>query len=596
MGKEEEAVTEAGPGTTTVLVVDDVPASRYALGAVLRRAGHRVVLAASAGEALVELDVRTRAGELPDVALVDVGLPDMSGYELCRRLKESPTTAALPVVHFSAAAHDSVDRCRGLDAGGEAYLTVPAEPEEIEAVVRAAARGARHRSDAQTRAGRLSRLAEAVLDVQSAGCVRELVDAAAADTAALSGAPAAAFVLGDEGEIHCGRSHRRLPAVLPGPDALDAVARLMWRLMSGRTGVHTTTVPGPLWPTGFVGTGRRAADVNGERGQGAARGLDGLAGGGLVDGGIVDGGSLLPGPGEGALLALARTREDMAPVCLATAAYAEDSAADLGRLAHATARVAERLLMYEKERHVALTLQHSFLPSALPHLPGAEVVVRYEPASRQAEIGGDFYAALPTSAGALTGIGDVVGHSLEAATIMVEMRHALRAYCIEDPDPGRLAARLDRMLQHYHPDVTATMCLVLVDPPSGVAHVANAGHIPPLVVGADGTAEYVKAQGPLLGLGLDRQPPVEIRLAPTDRLLMVTDGLIETRGTDLAVSMEQLRVAAAAAPSGVTALCDTLLECFGRERDDDIALLALGLTADATEKQEKTAKTEKTEK
>ncbi|EPH41914.1 fused response regulator/phosphatase [Streptomyces aurantiacus] len=568
-----DAAGEAGPGVTTVLVVDDVPANRYALGAVLRRAGHRVVLAGSAGEALTELHVRLRAGELPDVALVDVGLPDMSGYDLCRRLKESPTTAALPVVHFSAAAHGSVDRCRGLDAGGEAYLTVPAEPEEIEAVVRAAARGARHRSDAQTRAGRLSRLAEAVLDVQSAGCVRELVDAAAADAAALSGAPAAAFVLGEEGEIHCGRSHRRLPATLPEPDALDSVAHLMWRLMSGRTGVHTTTVRGPLWPLGFVGMARCPSDPNGDRGQEAA--------GGVPVQGPADGGTVLPGPAEGALLALARTRDDLAPVCLATAAYAEDSAADLGRLAHATARVAERLLMYEKERHVALTLQHSFLPSALPYLPGTEIVVRYEPASRQAEIGGDFYAALPTSAGALTGIGDVVGHSLEAATVMVELRHALRAYCIEDPDPGRLAARLDRMLQHYHPDVTATMCLALVDPPSGVVRVANAGHIPPLVVGAAGTAAYVGASGPLLGLGLDRPPPAEIRLAPTDRLLMVTDGLIETRGTDLAVSMEQLRVAAAAAPAGVTPLCDTLLECFGRERDDDIALLALGLTASA---------------
>ncbi|NDZ87257.1 response regulator, partial [Streptomyces sp. SID10115] len=165
---------------STILVVDDVAASRYALGAVLRRDGHRVVLAASAGEALIELDVRRRAGELPDVALVDVGLPDMSGFELCRRLKETPPFAALPVVHFSAARIAPADRCLGLDAGGEAYLTVPAEPEEIQAVVRAAARGARHRSDAEAQAGHLTRLAETILDVQSARCPRELADAAAA--------------------------------------------------------------------------------------------------------------------------------------------------------------------------------------------------------------------------------------------------------------------------------------------------------------------------------------------------------------------------------------------------------------------------------
>ncbi|MFD0414605.1 SpoIIE family protein phosphatase [Streptomyces sp. NPDC127108] len=563
---------------TTVLVVDDVAASRYALGAVLRRAGHRVVLAASAGEALTELDVRLRAGELPDVALVDVGLPDMSGYDLCRRLKASPTTASLPVVHFSAAAHGSADRCRGLDAGGESYLTVPAEPEEIAAVVRAAARGARHRSAAQTRAGRLSRLAEAVLDVQSASTVRELVDAAATGASALSDAPAAAFVLGEEGEIHCGRSQRRTVAPPPGADAHESAAHLMWRLMSGRSGVHTTTVPGPMWPAGFVGVAREPSQFTASRGEGlldqACKGYPAR----WSDGGAAAAAGL-SAPGEGALLALARTREDRAPVCLATAAYAQDSAPDLGRLAHATARVAERLLMYEKERHIALTLQHSFLPSALPDLPGTEIVVRYEPASRQAEIGGDFYAALPTPAGVLTGIGDVVGHSLDAATVMVELRHALRAYCVEDPDPARLATRLDRMLQRYHPDVTATMCLTLVDPPTGRTRVANAGHIPPLVVSDAGPAAYIKANGPLLGLGLDRPPPVETRLAPGDRMLMVTDGLIETRGTDLAVSMEHLRLAAAAAPPGVTALCDTLLESFGRERDDDIALLALRLTA-----------------
>ncbi len=59
---------------------------------------------------------------------------------------------------------------------------------------------------------------------------------------------------------------------------------------------------------------------------------------------------------------------------------------------------------------------------------------------------------------------------------------------------------------------------------------------------------------------------------------MVTDGLIETRGTDLAVSMQHLRTVAADAPLGVADLCDTLLACFGHDRDDDIALLALRLT------------------
>ncbi|WP_159051207.1 response regulator, partial [Streptomyces scabiei] len=164
---------------TTVLVVDDAAAGRYAMGAVLRRAGHGVVPVASAGEALAELDLRLRTGTLPDLALVDVGLPDMSGFELCRRLKARPLTAALPVVHFSAASVAPVDRCRGLDAGGEAYLTVPAEPEEIQAVVRAAVRGARTRNDAEALARRLTLLSETVVDVQAARTLEELAAAAA---------------------------------------------------------------------------------------------------------------------------------------------------------------------------------------------------------------------------------------------------------------------------------------------------------------------------------------------------------------------------------------------------------------------------------
>lgn len=175
---------------STVMVVDDVHASRYALGAVLRRAGHSVVPVASGGEALTELDLRLRRGTLPDVALVDVGLPDMSGFELCRRLKSSPTTAALPVVHFSAVSAGPGFRCRGLDSGGEAYLSVPAEPEEIQAVVRAAVRGARMRTGAEALARRLTLLSETIVCVQAARCMTELVRAAAEGAARLTGSPA----------------------------------------------------------------------------------------------------------------------------------------------------------------------------------------------------------------------------------------------------------------------------------------------------------------------------------------------------------------------------------------------------------------------
>ncbi|MFI6372078.1 SpoIIE family protein phosphatase [Streptomyces sp. NPDC050546] len=533
--------TQHTPGTT-VLVVDDVAASRYAMGAVLSRAGHQVVPVASGGEALVELDVRLRDGALPDVALVDVGLPDMSGFELCRRLRALPPMAALPVVHFSAAATAPGDRCRGLDAGGDAYLTVPAEPLEIQAVVRAAVRGARRTAGAETVVHRLTLLSEAIITVQTARCPRELATAAADGTARLTGSPALVFVIAPDGEPYQGTARSRPAPTDSG--AHQAAARLAARLAEGRTGVHSAVVPAPLWPAGIF----------------------------------------RPGVEEDALLTVATAQDGRTAVCLATPVRraAITGPADdglLARLAQAAALAAEPLLLYQVERHVALTLQHSFLPRPhkLPHLPGVDIEVRYVPASRQAEIGGDFYAALRTGDGVLTAVGDVVGHSLDAATVMVEIRHALRAYCVDESDPVVLAARLDRMLQRYHPDITATVCLALVDPGSGRVRIANAGHIPPLILRDGGGARYADACGPLLGLGLERPPATEHQLTPADRLLMVTDGLIETRGIPLETSMEQLRTAAADAPTALDTLCDVLLQCFGHDREDDIALLALRL-------------------
>ncbi|MHC5902892.1 response regulator, partial [Streptomyces sp. S6] len=257
---EETAVdaqrsTEDDPGAT-VLVVDDVAASRYAMGAVLRRAGHQVVDAASGSDALRQVDVRLRDGTLFDIALVDVGLPDMSGFELCRRLKSIPGTATLPVVHFSAAAVAPSDRCQGLDAGGEAYLTVPADPLEIQAVVRAALRGARTRGDAEQTARRLALLAEAVVAVQSARDVQELADVAAESAARLTGTPAVVLVVGPEGRVHRGLPRGRSLVLAPDADADEAVVRLVTRLADSQGGARNVVVPAALWPPGYF---RRSA-------------------------------------------------------------------------------------------------------------------------------------------------------------------------------------------------------------------------------------------------------------------------------------------------------------------------------------------------
>lgn len=228
------------------------------------------------------------------------------------------------------------------------------------------------------------------------------------------------------------------------------------------------------------------------------------------------------------------------------------------------------------ERRFAFDLQHAFLPrpQKLAALPGIDLAVGYLPAMDRAQLGGDFYAAFTVERGVLLAVGDVAGHSLAAATVMVELRHALRAYALEDHQLHRILQLMDRLLTRFHPEVTATLCLALLDPRTGAMEIANAGHLPPLVLSPHGQAHYLTEHGPLLGLDLVHKPATPARLEHGQVLLMVTDGLIERPRTDLADSLEHLRHHATAAPCTPHALRETLLRHYSTDAHDDIALLA----------------------
>jgi two-component system NtrC family sensor kinase len=114
----------------TILVVDDRPANRYAIVHALTRSGFQVIEAASGREAL-EL-----AKQVPAAILLDVKLPDILGYEVCRRLKSNPRTNHIPVLQLSAAFVDNESRVYALESGADAYLTQPVEPNVLIATVR----------------------------------------------------------------------------------------------------------------------------------------------------------------------------------------------------------------------------------------------------------------------------------------------------------------------------------------------------------------------------------------------------------------------------------------------------------------------------
>jgi signal transduction histidine kinase len=115
-----------------ILNVDDTDAARYAKTRILQRAGLRVIEAGSGTEAL-----RLAQEESPDLVLLDTKLPDINGFEVCRRLKQNPLTTPVLVLQTSASYLASPDKVRALDSGADNYLFEPIEPEELVANVRA---------------------------------------------------------------------------------------------------------------------------------------------------------------------------------------------------------------------------------------------------------------------------------------------------------------------------------------------------------------------------------------------------------------------------------------------------------------------------
>jgi PAS domain S-box-containing protein len=143
-----------------ILNVDDNDGARYAKSRILSRAGFVVIEAANGTEALE----RAR-DSLPDLVLLDVKLPDINGFEVCRQIKAAPETAAILVLQTSAAAVQSIDRIRGLDGGADSYLIEPIEPAELIAHVRALLRVRRAEGALRESEERFRQMAENIDDV-----------------------------------------------------------------------------------------------------------------------------------------------------------------------------------------------------------------------------------------------------------------------------------------------------------------------------------------------------------------------------------------------------------------------------------------------
>jgi signal transduction histidine kinase len=114
----------------SILYVDDDDTNRHTFTWVLEHAGFRTREATTGSDAL------RLAAEQPDLIILDVNLPDINGFEVCRRIKEHPATSAIPVLHMSAVFIRPEDKMHGLDGGADGYLTKPVEPTEVLATVK----------------------------------------------------------------------------------------------------------------------------------------------------------------------------------------------------------------------------------------------------------------------------------------------------------------------------------------------------------------------------------------------------------------------------------------------------------------------------
>lgn len=251
----------------------------------------------------------------------------------------------------------------------------------------------------------------------------------------------------------------------------------------------------------------------------------------------------------------------------------------------ATRRRDSALALYRTQRAVAETLQRSLLPELRP-IPGLSIATRYLPGAAEQRIGGDWFDCFPVGDvddRVAIVIGDVMGHDMQAAAAMAQIRAALRAYSCETDDPASVLGRLQHLVDVLEVAPLVTIFYGVLDPPDGSGRrclrYSNAGHLPPLLRGPDGSVDRVAdATSTIIGAPhVGGRPVGRLVLTPGATLVLFTDGLVETVGGDVSIAIDSLAAALSAQPPTACAEeLSALLEArsAGPLRDD-VATLVL---------------------
>ncbi|MFR0357359.1 SpoIIE family protein phosphatase [Streptomyces sediminimaris] len=242
---------------------------------------------------------------------------------------------------------------------------------------------------------------------------------------------------------------------------------------------------------------------------------------------------------------------------------------------------AELTALYKQQKHIALTLQRSLMGTP-PAIPGLTAASRYRPATQGAGVGGDWFDLIPLGAGRVgILIGDVMGRGLEAASVMGQLRSAGHALAKTGMQPRQLVQALDTAVADLGvPDQLVTCCYLVIAPDAGSVTLCSAGHLPTLVAGPGGGVRRLPTPvNPPLGVGDILYQQSSAAIPPGATLVLYTDGLVETPGSDIESQIDKLTAALGAAFARGTTLeaaADDLLAGLlpdAESHNDDVTLL-----------------------
>jgi sigma-B regulation protein RsbU (phosphoserine phosphatase) len=237
----------------------------------------------------------------------------------------------------------------------------------------------------------------------------------------------------------------------------------------------------------------------------------------------------------------------------------------------------------QRELDEARLIQRGLLPTALPQVPGLDLASSWQPANG---VGGDCFDALPFGTAAVgLSIADVAGKGVPAALLMSNLQAAVRAFALDGAPPSSVCTSVNRLLcRNMAAGRFVTFCYTRIDVAAGRLTYANAGHNPPLLIRANGTAERLNPGGTVLGVFTESAyEQGDFEIGPGDRLIFYTDGITEGRDSSGEEYTEERLADAALRHRGLPAqelLAAVLSEVTafnGNTFDDDATLIVAAL-------------------